>query len=169
MRSVLSDVDDGFNARLAAIAGDYGITPFTIDWGPDSSSFQEAQIDSTGLLASRLSGISFNLYTSESAGLPPGVRPKGGAFAGTVRAHLDVTLMFSDGDLSDDLIEDNADAVEDVVIQLFVDENSPFMTLFFSGPVYFAGEFACARSPIEQTEKGFSQLLPFQFIYEVHV
>jgi hypothetical protein len=170
IKSALADTDDGFNATLAAIAATYGIDPFTIDWSDGSGNFIEANLDETGARASRLvTGVTVSLYTSESRNKSLGEnRSKTAAFEGTILAHLDIRLDFRDGeDVNDDLTEDVADAVEDAIIQILVDPQGPFRGSF-EGPVYFSGDFACLRPPIEQLAEGYAQLLPFQLLYEVH-
>lgn len=171
MRSALADATHGFNAKLAAVAATYGITAFSINWAASGSgTMLQSYVDAAGREQSRLKGISAALYTSASQQAGGVDRAKGYAFDGQVVGHLDVFLEFDDGEeVTADLTEDYADAVEDAVIQVLVDPNSTMVRTYFAGAVMFPGNFACLRGPIEQQESGYQQLLPFTFQYEVFV
>jgi hypothetical protein len=168
MRSALADPVHGFNAKLAAIAADYGIDAFIIDWAASGSeNFLQSFVEGASRDTSRLTGISVALYTSQSQQNRDQIVSKGLVFSGTIQAHLDFDLKFDGGaDVTDDLTEAYADAVEDAVIAVLVDRASPVAV---QQPIYFRGDFSSIRGPIDQTAAGYSQLLPFTFLYEVHV
>lgn len=171
MRTALSYPTYGFNSRIAAVASTYGIDPFSIDWSPDSTNFTESYVAGQSERDSKLSGIHVAIYTSLSSQSSGGDRPKGSVFHGEIQAHLDFTLQFREGiELTEDLTEGYADAVEDAVIAVLLDPRAPNATLFCGGgPITYSGDFACAREPILSLDDGYSQRLPFTFIYEVHI
>jgi hypothetical protein len=173
MRTALADATYGFNAKLAAIATAYSIDAFTLDWSAtDSDNFQQSFLDVRAEKLSRLiRDIRAELYTSASAQRESGgERSKNSTFEGRILAHLDITLQFSEGEtVTADQTEDLADAIEDVLIQIFLDPAAHYARDLREGPLYYGGGFACSRQPIEQAEDGFSQRLPFIFIFEVHI
>lgn len=172
MRTALADAVAGFNAKLAAIAVDYDITPFTLNWAPSESpnflqSFADQEAESRSRLLRDIHAV---LYTSGSTQTASGRRSKSATFEGIIRAHLDFTVQFHDGeDITADMTEDYADAIEDVILQIFLDPHAAYAPALREGPLYYGGDFACQRGPIQQTEDGYSQRLPFTFLYEVHV
>ena len=170
MKAALANPADGFNARIAAIADEYGIEPFTIDFGAGSLSFLETYADQPGRLSSRLiAGVSLFLYTSLSEQDSAKEKAKRAVFEGSVTAHLDFDVCFREGiGITEELTENYADAIEHAVTDVLLDAAAPNTEALFSGPVYFSGGFACAREPAVQTADGFRQLLPFTFLYEVH-
>lgn len=175
MRTALADEDDGFNARLAAIATDYGITPFEIDWDPDTSeNFIESNLNAAAKELSHLQKINVAIYTSLSTQSRDEVSKMGGGFVVQLTAHLDFTLRFnpdfdSTGGVEafERLTERIADAVDDAVITVLCDRRTSTGAPFWESPFHFKGDFACARDGVEQEEDGYSQRLPFTFIYEV--
>jgi hypothetical protein len=169
IRGALADATHGFNAKIAAIAASYGIAAFTINWGAaDSPNFIQSQLDTVSEGVSRLTGIRVALYTGGSQTLPAEDRSKGAKYEGEIEAHLDVWVEFGGGaDVTDDLTEPYADAIEDAVIEV-LNPQSPLRAAW-QGPVYFDGTMAAIRNPVVPLEDGYQQYLSFTFIFEVSV
>jgi hypothetical protein len=175
--SILADPANGFNARLAAIATEYGIHPFEIDWTPGSPTFFCAsvapeQIDSTGMLPAD-DGICVVLYTSVSQTNSNEERQKPSIFSGKLMLHVDFYLsrrvlnLLRHGknlpaDSAGDL-EALPDAIEDAFLQTVMAKSVDW------SPVDFNGDFSCSREPFLFSGDGWQQRLPFILMCEVHV
>jgi hypothetical protein len=174
MRTALADADEGFNARLAEVAPTYGIDPFLIDWTLPSDSFIQSHVDRAGREVSKLvTGVTVAIYTSLSAQSREEVSKMGGGFVMQITAHLDFEVNFKGADgegveATEDVTEEIADAIEDAVLLVLCDRNTSTGAALWEHPYFFKGDFACARGPIVQEEDGYSQRLPFTFIYEVN-
>ena len=171
MRQSLVDPVNGFNPCIKFLAPFYNVEPFQIDWDEGSETFLESFVeqgpeDSTRLLRT----VRCSLYTSlAQQSRDDASATKSTTFWGEITAHFDVMIEFQEGiELVESVTEAPADMIEEAVLAIVVDPKAPNHRLFRSGPIYFSGDYACPREPILQSAAGYSQRLPFTFIYEVH-
>jgi hypothetical protein len=151
----------GFNATLAALAGTYGVTPFTIDWSSTSSNFSQSQVTTEQLELSRMieyPGCLLYTPTTQNQNLEKFRR-----FSGVVVLNIDVIVDFRDGAEGRDT-ESLPDAVEDAITSIF---NRP--TLSLPAYVVWNGDIECVREPVRLNGDGYFQRCPHQLTFEVHV
>ncbi len=167
MVEALASPIDGFNARLAAVAGEYGIQPFDFDFGSDSYNFLQAfyGVPEDVELSAIRQWPAMALYTTNATrnGLQKGV-----GFSGAVQAHVDIYLRYrlrdeSVTDMETRDTESIADAVEDALLSVFQRRGLAWPT----GCTY-NGEINCDRDPVVLYGDGYLQRLPTQLRFEVN-
>ena len=165
-KAALSAETDGFNAQLAAIASDYDVNPFSIDWATNSENFIQSyiapeKVDVSGLI--KFPGAV--LYTSR--GVDDNKGPKGTRWGGQILAHFDVYLRFRalddpqwDGNQIPESAdtESMADAVDVSVVAAVRAASSNFQT----AGLILAG-INSSREPVQQFGDGYGQRLAFTF------
>jgi hypothetical protein len=174
---ILADADTGFNANLAAIATDYGLSDaFEVDWTPGSSNFAEAfvvpdQIDFTEMLP-RDDGVCVLAYTSTSVMNQGEELQKPAVFSGRIMAHVDfflkrktIRLLRQGGRLPSDAsysLEQLPNAIEDAFLATVNATHAGWW------PVSYNGEFMCAREPFRFNGDGWQMRIPFTLLCQIH-
>lgn len=157
----LSDVVTGFNARLAALATDYGITPFVIDFGPTSRNFLQSYLSPDQVDFSNVATYpAMVVYTASSENTNI---EKFRLFSGQVELYIDVYLRYRQSLESRDT-ESIADAVEDALTQIL---NDPLMP--WPATVAYNGGFRSPREPLALLGDGYEQRIPVQLLFEVNI
>lgn len=163
--AVLAEPSTGFNARLAAYATTYGITPITIDFTGAADNFALSRISIETLEQSaliNLDPLSACLFTGPSAdtGLPRGI-----PFSGTVDAHLRLFYRPRSGAEGYNT-EDWIDAIEDAALSAI---NSPSVVwpINQSISVIFSRQCAADRTEIHQLSDGHMQMSEIRIPFEV--
>jgi hypothetical protein len=170
LTTMLADATTGFNAQLAAIAPDYGITPFTLDFSPGSVNVVWAAYSPDTILVSEIIQFpGFALFTTESEEKHKIINSR---FAGTVTAHAIAFLHFaaldapatpgSTPDYSNDL-EKYPDAVSDAFLEA-LNTGRPLakpMRVNHSG-------FQESRDLLIPTGDGHVQIITFNLTFEVY-
>lgn len=161
--AVLRHATRGFNARLAALAGQYGVEPFAIDWNPGSTSVFQGYLTSTDVEIGQLSpdefcpcGVVIYTTTTEAMALQ-----KPSAFSGQVGACVDFYIRFREGIEQDDT-ESIMDAVEDAAVSALYDDAAawpPNVTL--------SAHFVGAKEPARLVGDGWQERLSVQLTFEV--
>jgi hypothetical protein len=175
--SILADPAVGFNVHLAAVAAQYGIAPFEIDWAPGSPNFFQGfvapgQIGDADLIPAG-DGVCVALYTSVSQTNSNDERQKPSIFSGKILLHADfymlrktLRLLRQGANLPSDSggdLEEFVDAIEDAFLTTVMARAVDW------SPVSFNGDFSCAREPLVFNGDGWQQRLPFNLLCEVNV
>jgi len=154
--ALLGALSARFNPLLSALAGDYGVDPFTLDFisVPKSQNVFLGAIDPSDLEATTVYKLPvLAVYTSASVNqrkqLPA-------TFAGIVRMGADVALSWRGGSAQQDF-ESLGDAIEDVMNQIANE-------LAQAGWVV---TMSMDRSPVKRGQQNWYQLLRFSFLFEV--
>lgn len=167
MVAALADSTLGFNARLAAVAGEYAIQPFELDFGPDSYNFLQAfyGVPEDVELSAIRQWPAMVLYTTNAT---RNGQQKSVGFSGSVQAHIDIYLRYR---LRDETVvdietrdpESIADAVEDALLSVFQRRGLAWPT----GCTY-NGDINCDRDPVVLYGDGYLQRLATQLKFEVN-
>lgn len=140
-----------FNTKLQALAIDYGIVPFEIDWtSDDSRSFAQCFIEPDQVEASQIldfPGVTIYTTEAEDTGEPRGV-----PFYGAVILAIDFYVRLRLG--VERNTEDLMDAVEDAVMSIL---NDPAVT--WPPGVLFGRKTKAARNSVQPLSDGFQQLI----------
>jgi hypothetical protein len=165
----LAATSTGFNARLLALALDYGITVFGIDFTRGSSdNFLEAYVD--GISAVERSQIkafpAIVVYSSEAIFTG---QEKGRGFSGSVQFHIDAYLRFrfrDDGEsgMESSNTESLANAVEDALLSVFHQSAFAWPT----GVIYNRA-FHGGREQVMEYADGYLQRVAIQMLFEVRI
>jgi len=115
----LSDPDTGFNANLLAVAATYGITPWTVDWDPDSSvNFSVGQIWPDQVEES--AAFTYPYTTIDSPASLDDSRVVSAVFAGTIALVIEVHISYP-GESLPRALTPLAQAIEDAMFQTIND------------------------------------------------
>jgi len=160
IRERLADPAEGFAAVHAALAGDYGVAPITIDFGPASRQFYEGAIDIDDVLGSAAARRPVMvLYTQSSANTVAQVGP---LFSGQVVAIIAMHLQQRGGNAVRNY-EAAADAVEETLYRLFLSRQwtrDPALT--------FGGDMSVARGPVIPADSDWRQTITARLVFGVH-
>lgn len=174
MRAVLSDGTNGFNAKLGTLSGDYGITPFSINWEFDSPNFAQVQMDyeNAEVFHAFTEYPVCMLYTTEAVNLPDeGVKYQ--TFGGQVIVGVEFLLRYRAlkdaqhfGNVFTDTndMESLPDAVEDALFDCVHTQRSALNTSGFR----WTRRFTSSRDPVRLTGDGHYQRASFAFEFERH-
>jgi hypothetical protein len=157
----LADSSNGFNAHLAAVAADYGIDAFTLDFSGASKNFFETQLDPDDIEASTpLRYPMACLYTVQEDNA---LRQAGITFSGTVAMGLDIFISWRKAGIPQNT-ELLASAVTAAVIRTFC---NPDGQANFTGPVTFVRALKARRSPVETGGEHWRQPLRFSLVFQL--
>jgi len=159
--SVMANPLTGFNFRLNAIAADYGVTPFEIEWGGSADNFAMAYIDPQDIeTCSLLNFPAACLYTSdaEDTGLPRAV-----AFSGGLIACLDFWQRKREGAEGFDT-ESMTDAIEDAAMSAI---NAATWPIDQNVSVIFSRRTSIQRDHLVPLADGFGQRIHIRMQFEV--
>jgi hypothetical protein len=157
-----SDGAKGFNARLAAVAGTYGITAFSIDFTSGSKSFFQAQVDP--VMVEESTALGDRWMALYSVKIDDTNEQKGQTFSGPVTIGLDVHIYWKSSRIVFDM-ESVADAVQDAVVALMKDQT----TQNWGYETVFTGRTTEVRYPLARaTKDSWRQTSRYLFEFEVH-
>lgn len=168
---VLADATNGFNAKLAAVAEDYGITPYEIGWRLPSDNCVYGQMDELGARVSQL--ITFPgaiVYTTSAL---KENKVKFCQFSGLVVAQIDFIIrlrLIDDPDNGANIpdgsgdYEKHADAVEDAMLAALTAGSA-----LFAAQATNWTQYKTVRSSVVETGDGHIQRVTFTLGFEVHI
>lgn len=163
VRSRLSDSTNGFNAKLSAVASQYGLTPFTVDWTTSSKQLFEARAHPSDLEKSTPSKYPLvTLYVLRARNTREN-KPQ--LFSGFIDVVLDFHVT-ARGVVASALktLQDTADAIEDAVFASL----DPFSwTGAYTPPVALVGGPDLEREPVEMDGENWRQTLSFMLTFQV--
>ena len=146
---------------MAATAGAYGITPFTIDWAAGSKQlFQGYLLPDQIELSQVIRYPACVIYTTVTQNQN---LEKFRRFSGIVVLNLDFYVDFKTG-IEVDQTDDIPDLIEDVVTSII---NSP--TLNLPSNIHWNGGLECSREPVRLLQDGWFQRCPHLLTFEVDV
>lgn len=167
----LADAAAGFNAQLAGVAGTYGITPFTLDFGAESANVVYGALDEQGVQISRIFEFPGAVISTVEAVNERRVR--GARFSGFISASIAVYLRMRA--IDDPNIGANQpnfggdweslpDAVEDAMHEALHQGRGAMSA---AGVNY--SEYRSDRDLITETGDGYIQKITFTLGFEVTV
>lgn len=160
IKGKLSDPRTGFNPRLAAIAEDYGIEPWAVDWSNTSSNFLFGRIAPQPVEESSV--LTYPLTTIDVVRAQDTRRVLFATFAGTVTAVIDVHHSWPDQSVIADFAS-MVDATEDAMVSVLnnvEDQDWPQGMLW-------AGKVTVQRNPIIAGGYGWLQTETFICQFEL--
>jgi hypothetical protein len=157
----LADAATGFNAKLAAVAGAYGIQAFQIDWMDGSKNFFRGFLDPNDVdesVASRYPLVMLYAITSSNDhdSLPR-------TFSGQVTLGLDFHVTWRSGNAQRNF-EDLGDAIEDAVYEVFSDGNWPQL---WGAANACQVAISLTKRPVEMGGEHWRQTLSFRLVFQV--
>jgi hypothetical protein len=156
----LSDPATGFNVNLQAVAPDYDIRPFTIDWSENSKQFFQGFLtpdDLDDTTASRYPMVMLFAINSANQNLQ-----KFTLFSGVVVIGLDFHLSWRAGNALKNF-EDLSDAVEDAVYTTL--NGTDFQA--WGAPLAYNGEVQMQKRPLEMAGEHWRQTISFRLTFQV--
>lgn len=160
VRTFLS-ASDGFNATLTALASDYGITPFVIDFtGNPSNNFFQSQVDARQLEES--STIKYPIMTLFSNRIEDDNEQKFQRFSGKVLIGLDLFLSWKTSHALPDS-ESLGDAIEATVVDVMNRQSNQGWNL----ETVYNGNVSLTRLPLRLAASSWRQTLRFLLHFEV--
>ena len=158
--SVLGNPSNGFNPTLAAIAADYGITPFAIDWTTGSKNLFCGFLPAGQIEISEIAEYpAFVVYTSNAENRHTN-KPK--TFSGPVVAHVDVYVKFTTGAEQHDT-ESVCEAIEDAIITCIERDSAAWPP-----SVGYTGQYTGFWTPITLLSNGWERIIPIEMLFEVN-
>lgn len=158
-RGFLADGTNGFNAKLSALAGSYGITPFTITWTSPTRNFSQTFIESVEE-SPILDFPGAALYTREAG--DTGV-PRALSFSGDVMLCLDFWIRYRTGVEAFDS-ESILDAVEDAALAVLNAQSNAW-----PAGVLFARETTILRDPLLPLGDGWQHKISISSRFAVRI
>jgi hypothetical protein len=151
----------GFNAALAAVAAEYGIRPFSIDWSAGSRNFFLGPVSPDYIDESAAARYPVAVLYAIGSSNDHESMPR--AFSGKVTLGLDFYVTDLAGNAPRSL-EDVGDAIEDALYEVFKDGN---------WPQAWGAANACQtgisldRHPVEMAGEHWRQTLSFRLRFQV--
>jgi hypothetical protein len=162
--AMLEDDSAGFNATLALAATAYSITPFDLDFSPESNNFFQGRIsemqleDSTYFDQQQIAC----LYTINALDGSDPLRMLNNTFSGVVTLGFDIYLMYQqDSALRD--FETLADAVTDTMYSVFSGQNQALWPVRTTR----RWEMRSDRERVEMAGTNWMQCIRFEIPFEV--
>lgn len=167
---ILSDEVTGFNARMADLAQEYFVEPFSIDFSPTSTNFIQSAVgvDTDNFAYSKMfpKPLGMTLYTVGAVNTKD---QNSGFFSGQVECRIDAYLQFS-AKLREGLdtieggnTEDALDAIEEAILLCLHDDAAAW------GPVSYNLDVTTARGALKTTGDGWQQRISIILVCGVHV
>ncbi len=168
IRAILADDSTGFNVRMAAISGDYGVTVPAIDWFPTSKSVYFGYIDPQDIGKTQLQidggdpqrgTLCLAIYTSDAENQHI---EKPLTFSGIITAHCDFYLYRRTGiNVEIDDVESYADAIEDACTSCLESGDAAW------SPSVSYMTYRSTRQPVELLPDGFRRVIPIEMSLRV--
>lgn len=155
----LAAADTGFNAAFAALAGEYGVTPFELDFSDGSTNFIVGHVNPEAVEKSRIETYpAACIYTTEAV---DNNDPIGLSFAGAVMLNIDFYVEDRDG-METTAAELLCEAIEDAVLSV----------LNATSPVWPAGVRMQRKSQMDRQHlvmlaDGFATRIPIRSVFSV--
>src|SRR4051794_30540442 len=157
----LSDGTLGFNAHIAAIAADYGIQPFTLNFSEGSNNFFETNIDPDEIETS--SPLKYPLATLCTLSSENIHRSMYQTFSGAVNMALTIYITWPVPRVPQNT-ERLANAVEAAMIRTFC---NPQAMGNFTGPVTYNRVLGASRAPVQIGGEHWRQPLRFTLSFQL--
>jgi hypothetical protein len=153
----LSDPDTGFNANLALVAPTYGITPWVVDWDPNTSvNFMIGQVNPD--LMEESQAFSYPFTTVDTTAVVDDARVVSATFAGAIGLVVEVTLSYASESLPR-VLTPLSQAIEDAFFATV--NNLDEIGVYMSALLLYNGKWALTKSTISFASQNWRRTLRF--------
>jgi len=144
LQTRLSDPATGFNVNLAAVAGEYGVAGYAVDWSRTSANFLVGQVDPNALEQS--STFTYPFTTIDTADVTDDGRVVSAVFAGTIALIVEVHISFDTQDFPQEMIP-LGQAIEDAFFATV--NNQDELNVWMNALVTYNGRWTLRKSAIQ--------------------
>lgn len=156
----LADDTQGLNFYLASIAGDYELSPLSVDFGQQSKSFFNAYVEAETLQQGQ--PVQYPLALLYTLASESRNTEKRRLYSGPVTVHFQVYLSWRGSQL-DRNAEDYCDVMQEAVYRCLNDWEYPW-----APPLVYNGQLKLTKSAIAPGGEGWRQSLVFQIPFDLH-